>query len=77
LKRAQIDKPESIFEFNFLDSIEGMKQWSIQTDSSGCDVTVRNLLWPGYVGYHRCNTNLFGGGYFGDGSKRVDLPFYL
>ena len=76
-KRAQISRPESIFEFNFMDGITGLKHWSIQTDSSGSEITLRNLLWPGYVGYHRANTNQFGGVYFGDGSKRLDLPFYL
>lgn len=40
-------------------------------------MTLRSLLWPGYVGYHRTNSNIFGGAYFGTGVKNVDLPFLL
>jgi radial spoke head protein 9 len=60
-----------------MDPIAGAKHWSIQSDSSGRDVTIRNLYWPGYVGYLRVNSSVFGGVYMGDGLKKVDLPFYL
>lgn len=53
------------------------RHWSIQSDSSKQNITVRNLYWPGYVGYHRTNSAVFGGVYMGDGGKKVDLPFYL
>lgn len=40
-------------------------------------VTVRNLVWPGYMTYHKTNTNVFGFCYFGDGLKNNDLPFLV
>ena len=42
-KQAQISRPESIFEFDFLDGIAGSKNWSVQADASGKEVTLRNL----------------------------------
>lgn len=66
--------------------------WSLQTDSSKSlvnlkidnikikfivKITIRSLAWPGYVGYHKSNTKIFGGLYIGDGVKNVDLPFQL
>jgi hypothetical protein len=29
----------------------------------------------GYIGYHKTNTNIFGGIYIGNGLKNTDLPF--
>jgi radial spoke head protein 9 len=34
-------------------------------------------LWIGYVGYHRLNTQIYGGLYIGNGIKNYDLPFQL
>ena len=65
---------------DFMDSIDQdsiKKSWSIQTDESGCEVTVRSLLWPGYVGYHRANSCVFGGVYMGNGIQSHDLAFIL
>jgi radial spoke head protein 9 len=39
--------------------------------------TVRSLLWPGFVGYHRANSAIFGYTYIGSGIKNSDLPFLL
>lgn len=36
---------------------------------------MRNLAWPGFVGYSRANSRVFGYGYFGDGIKNIDLAF--
>lgn len=60
-----------------MDSIAGRKDWSIQWNSSGRDVTLRNLTWPGFISYHRSDTGVFGGSYMGNGVKRVDLAFFL
>ena len=65
---------------DFLDSLDedAVKgSWSLQADESGCEVTVRSLLWPGYVGYHRCNSRVHGGVYMGTGVYNFDLPFIL
>ncbi len=66
--------------FDFLDPISQdsiIGSWSIQTDESKTQITIRSLLWAGYVGYHRTNSNIFGGVYFGDGIKNIDLPFII
>ena len=76
-KRELISEADSIFKVDFLDTIVGSKVWVVQSDCSRREVTVRNLAWPGYLGYHRVETPVFGGVYFGDGVKRVDLPFFL
>ena len=51
------------------------KSWSLQTDESGTEVTLRSLLWQGYVGYHRTNSSIFGGVYMGYGVRTQDLQF--
>jgi radial spoke head protein 9 len=38
-------------------------------------ITLRSLVWTGYVGYHKANTQIFGGLYIGNGIKNVDLCF--
>jgi len=68
------------FKFDFLDPVQGDLPrgcWSLQSDPSGTKVTLRSLLWPGYVSYHRAHSRIFGGLYIGDGRKNVDLPFLL
>ena len=57
---------------DFLDSIDQdciKGSWSLQTDESKTEVTVRSMVWPGYVGYHRTNSGVFGGVYMGTGVK--------
>lgn len=51
--------------------------WSLQFSSNKTTVTLRSLQWPGYFFFHRVGTPDFGGAYFGDGRKNVDLPFML
>jgi radial spoke head protein 9 len=53
------------------------KSWSVQSDESKTEITIRSLLWPGYVGYHRTNSSIFGGVYMGTGIRSQDLPFIL
>lgn len=53
------------------------ESWSIQTDESKTEVTVRSLLWPGYIGYHRANSIVFGGVYMGTGLRCEDFPFLV
>jgi len=79
-KQDFIARGEAIFHLDFLDPIASdlpIGSWSIHTDSSKTMVTVRNLTWPGYLTYHRANSNIFGYCYFGNGIKNVDLPFLL
>ena len=65
---------------NFLDPISEdtiKKGWSLQTDESKTEITLRSLFWPGYVGYHRTNSHIFGGVYMGNGCRSQDLPFII
>lgn len=79
-KKEFILRGDAIFHLNFLDPLEKDLPkgcWSVHTDSSQTQVTVRSLLWPGYLTYHRANSNIFGFAYFGDGIKNSDLPFLI
>jgi radial spoke head protein 9 len=63
---------------DFLDSLDQdfiKDSWSVQTDESKAEVTIRSLIWPGYLAYHRANSTVFGGAYFGTGIKNYDFPF--
>ncbi len=69
-----------VFSNGFLDTLESdrpLGSWSVQMGDRGKNVTVRSLLWPGYFGFHRLGSNLFGGVYLGEGSKNMDLPFMM
>mmetsp|Transcript_16183 Transcript_16183/g.18576 ORF Transcript_16183/g.18576 Transcript_16183/m.18576 type:complete len:304 (+) Transcript_16183:34-945(+) len=75
-----ISRGEAVFAYDFLDPLTSDLPkgcWSVHTDSSKTEITVRSLLWPGYLTYHRANSNIFGFAYFGDGIKNIDLPFLL
>jgi len=79
-KRMQLDRDDAIFTYDFLDPAEldlPKPCWSLQIDSTKTLVNVRSLLWPGYVAYHRANTQRFGGVYIGNGIKNIDLAFML
>lgn len=68
---------DSVFNFDFFDKIENQTYWTILVNSSQTLGTIRSLVWPGYLGYHFFGKKTFGGLYFGNGLKQVDLPFYL
>ena len=71
---------EAVYSDNFLDSVasDAPKQsWSIIGDVTGSVAVLRSQLWPGYYGYQRCNTQIHGAVYIGDGIKNIDLPFML
>lgn len=74
------DRDEATYNADFLDNCSEdlpSGQWRLQFNTLDRLVTVRNLLWPGYSAYHRANTAIFGGSYFGNGIKNLDLPFML
>ena len=79
-KKIMLETNHSVFREDIFDCItedNPKGAWSIQTDTSGTIITVRSLLWPGYVAYNVVGTGEFGGIYFGDGLKNKDLPFML
>lgn len=79
-KKEYIARGDATFKRDFLDPLDKdfpKGAWSIHTDSSKTQVTVRSLLWPGYLTYHRANSNIYGFCYFGNGIKNSDLPFII
>ena len=79
-KKEKLEREDAVFMPDFLDSVvddSPQGSWSLQVDSSRTRATLRSLLWPGYVAYHRVNTGLYGGIYIGNGLKNSDLPFML
>jgi hypothetical protein len=79
-QKGLIARHEAVYTTEFLDPISTDKPnncWSIHKDATQCVAVLRNNLWQGYYGYHRCNTSIFGGIYIGDGVANLDLPFML
>jgi radial spoke head protein 9 len=68
------------FFADFLDPLEGDLPkgcWAIRQDTTVALITLRSLLWPGYIAFHVPTTPKHGGLYFGYGQKNRDLPFIL
>jgi len=79
-KIVNIEKEEAIFKDDILDDLDKGKiknSWTFQLDSTKTIVNVRNLLWPGYFAFHKAESNLYGGIYFGNGMKNCELPFMI
>jgi radial spoke head protein 9 len=79
-KKDLINRGDSLFNAEFLDPLDKdlpKGSWSHFVDASGSLTCLRSLLWPGYVGYHRASSDVYGGVYIGDGIKNSDLPFML
>ena len=51
--------------------------WNVLSDTSETVAILRNKLWPGYYAYHRVNSHIFGGIYYGNGIKNLDLLFLI
>ena len=51
--------------------------WSLQFERGSGLVTLRSLLWQGYIFYHVPGTCAYGSIYVGNGEKNMDLPFML
>jgi len=79
---ARIRKMGTQNIYDFLDQIvpqpNNLKDtWSVVSDESGLNVSVRSLVWPGFeFKAEACSTRL-GGGYYGYGIKNQDLLFML
>lgn len=69
-----------MFGSNFLDCIDSDKPsgaWSLQLDSKKRNVSVRNMMWPGYYCFHELCSKNFGSVYVGDGMKNIDIAFMI
>ena len=38
---------------------------------------IKHAKWPGFVSYHRANSDIHGYAYFGDGRKLTDIHFLI
>lgn len=75
LAKANLDK-----SIDFMDAIDEdipKGSWSLQFERGSGLVTLRSLLWLGYVFFHVPGTRDFGSVYVGTGEKNMDLPFML
>ena len=76
LQRADFDQAIDFLD-PIVEDVPSEISWSLQYERGGSIVTVKSLLWPGYVFYHMPNTRFYGSLYFGNGIKNLDLPFML
>lgn len=63
---------------NFFDDLKcdvAKNSWSLVCSKEISTVFLRNAKWPGFAGYHRVNSDIFGYAYFGDGRKVSDIHF--
>jgi radial spoke head protein 9 len=75
-----IARHEAIYNDGFLDLLSSdlpHKCWSLLRDVTNSVAIVRSQLWPGFYAYHRCNTDIYGSVYIGDGLRNNDLAFML
>jgi hypothetical protein len=72
-----IESSQSIFRDDIFDPISDKFYWSVQSNTKNDLTTIRNLSWPGYLGFVFQERNIFGSVYFGSGIKNVDLAFYI
>lgn len=75
LQKANLDK-----SIDFMDTVEDdcpKGSWSLQFERGSGLVTLRSMLWLGFVAYHVPGSRKFGSIYVGTGEKNADLPFML
>lgn len=80
--KDQLDQPGAPFNPFFLEPLSDdlpRGQWTVLGASQETSnlVSVRSLLWPGYVFYHKVGTKRFGSLYIGDGLKNDELQFMI
>ena len=71
---------EAVYNMNGMESVSDdfpIKSWSIQTDATGTVATIKSHLWPGLYSFHKCNTDMVGCVYMGDGIRNNNLPFMV
>uniref|UniRef100_A0A7S3IPB2 Radial spoke head protein 9 homolog n=1 Tax=Strombidium inclinatum TaxID=197538 RepID=A0A7S3IPB2_9SPIT len=75
-----IARGEAVYNADCLDSVAKdfpKNSWSIQKDVTGTVATLKSHLWQGFYAYHRCNTDISGYIYMGNGIKNENLPFMV
>ena len=74
------ERGEAIYSNDAMETVASdclKNDWSIQSDTTGTVANLKSHLWPGFIAYHRCNTNIFGHLYIGDGICNENLAFMV
>ncbi|ETW02407.1 hypothetical protein H310_05923 [Aphanomyces invadans] len=78
-RKSALATPGLVRPSDFLDpltvDLEGT--WTLRKDGTGSVVVLRNLVFPGFVFFHKPRTGQYGSAYFGDGLRNPDLAFML
>jgi radial spoke head protein 9 len=83
VKRSVRDRQEDIFEVAFLDGAHEAgtnwtaDSWTVMKDTTQQLGVLRSRLWPGFVAFHRAQTNIYGNFYCGNGVQNTDLVFMI
>jgi len=78
--KGKIARGEAVYSTECLDNVANdmpKNAWSIQGDVTGTLASIKSHLWPGFMAYHKCNTNISGFFYFGDGIRNSNLAFMV
>jgi len=65
----------NFFEGLSNDVVDGA--WDLQMDENALTSYIKHAKWPGFVSYHRANSDIHGYAYFGDGRKLRDIHFLI
>jgi len=79
-KKSMCDRKADIFVADFLDNVaQGQPRggWTVMRDTTQRFGILRNRVWPGFMAYHRANTQVYGNFYYGNGIKNCDLAFMI
>jgi radial spoke head protein 9 len=79
-KIAAHERNDDIYVEDFLDNAAKVKHhggWTVTKDTSCTTGILRSRLWPGFMVFHRANTNVYGNFYMGNGIKNVDIAFMI
>lgn len=60
---GRIERGEAVYSDSAMETVASdslHNSWSIQSDATGTVANLKSHRWPGYIAYHRCNTNIFG-----------------
>jgi len=71
------DRTDILNFFDGLTSDVSNGAWSLTQSADGLCSYVRHAKWPGFVSYHRANSNIFGYVYFGEGRRLNDIHFLV
>jgi len=78
MQKSVLERRGMVQSTDFLDSLaEDTPQgvWSLRLSMATNKATLRSLLWPGYFAYVACDSQRYGGAYFGSGQKNMDIAF--